>query len=352
MSPGRIALFGSGETSASGGKVFDLLAQALPAALHVAVLETPAGFELNAAQVAGRVAQFLRLRLQNYNPDVILVPARKRGTPFSPDDPAITAPLLCADLIVMGPGSPTYAVKQLASSLAWHRLIARHRLGAALAVASAAAIAVGAVALPVYEIYKVGDDPFWHGGLDLFGAYGLKLAIVPHWDNTDGGQELDTSHCFMGQDRFDVLQRQLPDDTTVLGLDEQTMMICDLGRARADVYGKAGVTVLRDGRTERYVAGRSFDLAELGDFRLPAPEVGIPPVVWEEANQACQVTTLAQQAAQATLMPPPEVTSLLAEREAARARRDWAAADDLRQRALALGWQIQDMPNGPRCVPA
>ena len=83
---GPIAILGSGETSASGGRILESVARGLPSPLRVAVLETPAGFEPNSAQVAGRVADFLRLRLQNWHPVVDLIPARKRDTPFSPDE--------------------------------------------------------------------------------------------------------------------------------------------------------------------------------------------------------------------------------------------------------------------------
>ncbi len=85
--PGPVVLFGSGETSPSGRKVFDLILKRLPASPRLALLETPAGFELNSAQVIGRVADFLEHRLQNYQPQVTVVPARKRGSEFSPDDP-------------------------------------------------------------------------------------------------------------------------------------------------------------------------------------------------------------------------------------------------------------------------
>ncbi|MBN2147175.1 MAG: hypothetical protein JW726_07285, partial [Anaerolineales bacterium] len=156
VSPGPIVLFGSGETSPSGRKVFERVLRHLPMRPRLALLETPAGFELNSAQVIARVGEFLVHRLQNYQPQVEIVAARQRGTPFSPDDPQIVAPLLNADLIFMGPGSPSYAVRQLRDSLAWQYLLARHRLGAALVLASAAAIAVSTVSLPVYEIYKVG----------------------------------------------------------------------------------------------------------------------------------------------------------------------------------------------------
>lgn len=39
---------------------------------------------------------------------------------------------------------------------------------------------------------------------------------------------------------------------------------------------------------------------------------------------------------------PPDVNALLQERIAARAERDWARADDLRDRIAALGWEVQD----------
>ena len=51
---GPIALLGSGETSLAGGRVFEMIAQGLPQPLRVAILETPAGFELNSPRVAGR----------------------------------------------------------------------------------------------------------------------------------------------------------------------------------------------------------------------------------------------------------------------------------------------------------
>jgi len=129
---GLVALLGSGETSPSGGLAFEAVVSRLAGPPRVAVLETPAGFKLNSAQVAGRVADFLRQRLQNYKPEVAVVPARKRHTTFSPDDPALARLLLKANLIFLGPGSPTYAVRQLRDSQVWHTLVAQQRLGAAI----------------------------------------------------------------------------------------------------------------------------------------------------------------------------------------------------------------------------
>jgi hypothetical protein len=112
------------------------------------------------------VGDFFSHRLQNYSPQVEIIPARKRGTEFSPDNPAVVDPLLHSDLIFMGPGSPSYAIRQLRDSLAWYYLLARHNLGAVLVLASAAT-AISAYALPVYETIKLVRAALIDG-LDFF----------------------------------------------------------------------------------------------------------------------------------------------------------------------------------------
>nr|WP_193777254.1 cysteinyl-tRNA synthetase [Oscillochloris trichoides] len=338
--PGMIALLGSGETAPSSGVVYDRLTRHVQAPLQVAILETPAGFQPNSERVAAKVADFLRVRLQNLRPDIALLPARARGSAFSPDDPATTSALLHSDLIFLGPGSPTYTVRQLADSLAWQRLQARHRRGAALVTASAATIAMGRLALPVYEIYKVGTDLHWQPGLDLLGAYGLALIFLPHWNNSEGGAELDTSCCYMGRARFAQLLAQLPSDQTVVGIDEHTGLVLDLNAGHAQVLGRGGVTVMRAGVTRCYTRREQFPLTDLGPFQMIDPAHGLPPAVWEAS--AADVTPLPS-----TPRIPPEVVELVAQRQAARTQRDWAAADRLRAQIVAAGWQVRDTPEGP-----
>ncbi len=345
--PGMVALLGSGETAAAGGRLFESLAQGLPRPLRVVILETPAGFELNSARVAGRVADYLRVRLANYGADVIQAPALRRDGPRSTGDPLITEPLLHASMIFAGPGSPTYAVRHLADSLAWQRVLARHALGAALAFASAATIAIGRFALPVYEIFKAGHDPFWSDGLDLLGPSGLSLAIVPHWNNNDGGAELDTSRCFMGRERFAALAAGLPAGTAIVGLDEHTGLVIDLAAGQAGVMGPGCVTVLRGGSEHSFAEGATFGLDLLGPYLPAGGLLALPPAIVAEALAA----EAADAAPASELAPPAEVAALAQAREAARARRDWAAADELRGRIAALGWQVQDTPEGPELLP-
>ncbi len=339
--PGLVILFGSGETSLMGGRIFEAAVSRLPRAPRLAVLETPAGFELNSAQVAGRIADVLRQRLQNYRPEVVTIPARKRGTPFSPDNQEIIQPLFQSQLIFLGPGSPTYTVRHLKDTLAWRVLAARHRLGAAITFASAATVAAGAWTLPVYEIYKAGEDLHWREGLDFFGAYGLSLAVIPHWNNAEGGVNVDTSRCFMGRARFEALRALLPAEAIVVGIDEYTGLIIDFDAAQCKVMGHGKVTVIRAGQEERFVARQSFPLTALGPYRPIEPAAGIPAEVWQEVL-AVEVAAAAQPQA------PPAVMALVEAREAARAHREWATADDIRRQIAALGWSVLDTPAGPR----
>ena len=270
MTIGRIAFLGSGETSLAGGRIFEFLARLIPDPLRVAVMETTAGFELNSFQVAGRVAEFLQIRLQNYKPTIDVIPARKKGTEFSPDNPEILKPLLTANMIFMGPGSPSYAVRQLKDTLAWDIIRARHRLGATLIFASAATISVGAWALPVYEVYKVGEDVHTKRGLDLFADYGMNLSFVPHWNNADGGIDLDTSRCFFGIERFEQWRSLLPAENIVVGLDEHSGVILDFEAACCEVSGVSSVSVLKSNGMDIHPAGAKFPLSELGQFTPPA----------------------------------------------------------------------------------
>lgn len=340
---GLIALLGSGETSLAGGRIFETIAQKQPKPVHIALLETPAGFELNSPQVAWRVGEFLRTRLQNYNPIVDVVPARKRGTSLSPDEPVALQTLLRADLIFMGPGSPTYAVRQLQSSLAWDLLRARHRQGAALVFASAAAIAVGEYTLPVYEIFKVGDEVHAIPGLGLFADFGLSLSFIPHWNNTDGGAEVDTSRCFVGMERFAQWCEMLPPGHTIVGLDEHTGLIIDFEAGMCSVHGINSVTLLRECNPEIYPAGSIFPVKELGDVNFPeSPEDGIPAVAWKMIKNFAQVQGLEN--------APAEVVRLAEVRQQARLRKDWSTADFLRQQISVLGWTVQDTPEGQQIV--
>lgn len=338
MTLGRIAFLGSGETSLAGGRIFETLARLIPDPLRIAILETPAGFELNASLVAGRVGEFLKTRLQNYKPTIDLIPARKKGTEFSPDNPEILKPLLQANMIFMGPGSPSYLVRQLHGTLAWDIIRARHRQGATLVFASAATISVGQWVLPVYEIYKVGEDVHVKDGLGFFSDFGMHISFIPHWNNAEGGVDLDTSRCFIGMERFKQWCDLLPPENTTLGLDEHTGIIMDLEAGTCEVSGVSSVSIVRECDPEIYPSGSKFALKEVGDLQVPQPlEMGIPAHVWQMTLEAQSVEDE---------KPSEQVLELLEQRKQARANKDFAASDRLRDEIAALGWKVKDTKDG------
>jgi hypothetical protein len=183
-----------------------------------------------------------------------------------------------------GPGSPSYALRQWADGPIGAALGDRLRDGGILTMASAAALTLGVVTIPVYEIYKVGADPVWLPGLDLLGAStGLRAAVVPHWDNAEGGNH-DTRFCYMGETRLRALERQLPAGTFILGVDSHTALILDLERRQATVAGLGGATVRVDGRATVFPSGSEVDIDTLAEAARGLAAGELLDIGWEPAG--------------------------------------------------------------------
>ena len=114
-----------------------------------------------------------------------------------------------ARYVFAGPGSPSYALRQWLGTAVPDLLAAKLRDGGCVTFASAAAVGVGVCSLPVYEVYKVGEEPRWLDGLDLLSVTGLRAAVVPHYNNAEGGTH-DTRYCYMGERRLRMLEALLP----------------------------------------------------------------------------------------------------------------------------------------------
>lgn len=247
---GLISIIGSGEISPTGRNFHEYVFKKLVPPIKVSILETPAGFQLNSFLVAKEIADFITFHLQNYKPQVTIVSETCES-------------LLSSNYIFAGPGSPTYAVKKLKNSLCLKHILERLKNGAALSIASAASVAFGKFSIPVYEIFKVGDDPKWVMGLDIFKAFGLSFSIVPHWNNNQGGKNLDTSRCFVGQKRYEILKSQLPEKHKILGIDEHTAVIIDINNNTCNVLGKGKAHIETIQFSESFESGSTFPLQKL-----------------------------------------------------------------------------------------
>ncbi len=258
--PGLIVLFGSGEMSPTGRKIHEAVFKQMGVTgpVRIGILETPTGFEVNAIHGwPERMEEFLEKSLRNYKPVVTRIHAWTKGGEYSTDDPGVVDRILDQDYLYCGAGSPTYVVKHLKDSLAWDHVRKVFKNGTTLCLGSATAVAISRFVLPVYEIFKAGEDLHWVDGLDLLAPWIPNLVIIPHWNNEEG-EDFDTTRSWMGQARFEKLAALLPKDATILGIDEQTACVMDMEKKEIDVLGVGNAYVIKKGRESVFRAGRSI----------------------------------------------------------------------------------------------
>jgi len=255
---GVIALMGSGELTATMVEVHkELLRQYSPSPQAV-FLDTPAGFQLNVDEISGRAEDYFRRHVQQ---TIKTASYKSRDIPLIEAEKAFTD-LKNADFILIGPGSPTYAVKQWQETPVHRLLMDCIKRGGTLVAASAAALTVGRFTLPVYEIYKVGEDLHWEKGLDILAGFGINAVVIPHWNNAEGGTH-DTRYCYMGEPRFIKLETLLPEETIVIGLEEHTACLLDLEKRTAEIKGIGRVIIRRRDNEDVFSRGDEFSIDEL-----------------------------------------------------------------------------------------
>ncbi len=260
VTPRLLTIMGSGETAPTMVKVHRSVVERLgPGPVHGLLLDTPFGFQTNAPEIAARAVTYFR---DSVGATLEVAGLRSAADLDGAGGDAIVAKLAAAPLVFAGPGSPTYALRQWQGTLVPPLLAEKLSLGGALTFASAAALTLGRVTVPVYEVYKVGEEPRWVPGLDLLAGIGLPVALIPHYDNAEGGTH-DTRFCYLGEQRLAKLEDELPEGTFVLGVDEHSALCLDLDAGQASVAGHGGVTVRVRGRSVRIEAGETFALDRL-----------------------------------------------------------------------------------------
>ena len=270
---GMIVLMGSGELTATMVEVHKELLRRFGPAAKAVFLDTPAGFQLNVDQISQKARDYF----QTHIGQPLAIASFKSNDTISPfEAEQAYQTLRDADFVLIGPGSPTYAVQQWQPSAVPQILSGRIREGGCLVAASAAALTVGRFTLPVYEIYKVGQDLHWADGMDILKSFGFNLVVVPHWNNAEGGTH-DTRFCFMGEPRFRQLVSLLPEDVAILGLDEHTACILDFESREAVIKGIGRVTLQRAGQRIVFKTGDRFSFEVLrgadqgGDWQQASP---------------------------------------------------------------------------------
>jgi hypothetical protein len=275
----RLVVMGSGETAPTMVRTHravlaDTFADGAPGT--ALVLDTTFGFQDNADELVAKTLQYFH---QSVGHQVEVAPWRRGDLPTA-DAERTLALLGRARWLFAGPGSPTYALRQWRGTgvaAAMSDVVAR---GGTLVVGSAAACTIGSHAVPVYEIYKAGADLHWAEGLDVLGqATGIRAALVPHFDNAEGGS-YDTRYCYLGASRLAAMEQQLPDEVGVLGVDEHTALLLDSEAGTATVTGNGVVTLRFRDRSVELEGGRTVETGWVADMvsgRFSAEPGAAPP---------------------------------------------------------------------------
>ena len=273
--PRILAIMGSGETAPTmrvpHRQIFDRIGGDVDAVM----LDTPFGFQENAPILAEKSTEYFR--------ETVGRPVEAAGLFRTDSDDVASveravAKIRAAQWIFAGPGSPTFALRQWETTPIPAALADKLATGGAVVFSSAAALTLGVATVPVYEVYKVGTDPFWIEGLNLLAPLGINAAVIPHYDNTEGGNH-DTRFCYLGERRLAMLEPMLPEGAFVLGIDEHTGIIMDLDADTAEIVGKGAVTLRRNGSSVRIETGEtiSIDVLRSGGEQLGDGSVDSTP---------------------------------------------------------------------------
>ena len=250
----KLVLMGSGENSPAMVTPHQNVLKAIDKSAKRINLDTPYGFQENADELTKKIRGYFETNVGFPIEDVLF-------RSINDSAPSILDEIDRATWLFSGPGSPTYALR------VWSETGAEEKIGKVLdrgtvVMASAAAMTMGAKVMPVYEMYKVGDDPYWLDGLNILeNATGIKATVIAHYNNNQGGTH-DTRFCFAGKRRMDILESLLDAEIGILGLDEHTGVAFDLDLGTADVFGKGEVTFKSRGEEKKFLPKNTYKITE------------------------------------------------------------------------------------------
>jgi cyanophycinase-like exopeptidase len=253
-----LVVMGSGETAPTMVRIHREVFAATGDG-QAAMVDTPFAFQNNADELVERTLAYFS---ESLGRTLAVASWRRRDDPVLDQEKALRV-LRSSAWAFVGPGSPTYALRQWTGTALPAALVDVVGRGGTLVMGSAAAATLGTHAVPVYEIYKAGADPYWAEGIDVLGSLtGLAAVVVPHYNNREGGTH-DTRFCYLGERRLALMEQQLPPATGVLGVDEHTALLIDTVARHATVAGSGVLTVRWRGQSRTFAAGTVLGFDDL-----------------------------------------------------------------------------------------
>tara|TARA_B100001105_G_C22382884_1_gene440480 strand:+ start:414 stop:1430 length:1017 start_codon:yes stop_codon:yes gene_type:complete len=323
--PSIITLFGSGETSPHMSKAYrEILQTENLQPINNYLLDTPFGFQENHQSLSEKIITYFR--------DKVGINLKSLNLPNSDsftDRRDVQNKILESDFIFSGPGSPTYALSIWKDSGVNNYLKNRLHTGCFITFASAAALTVGTFVIPVYEIYKVGENKSLVSGLNLLEFLDNQTVVVPHFNNQEG-RDHDTSHCFIGENRFNKLIKGK--GLLMIGIEEHTALTFNLNRSLITVRGRGNAIFKSDKGAFMIKSGGAMDIKDINN-KFVAP-------ISEEMEY--QKPDMKEEISKVEI----DISNLIDLRNKARAEKKWEFSDNIRDILAKNNIIIKDTTEG------
>ncbi len=208
-SPGGVALVGSGEYLDVMNEIDTYLLNTVggASAAKIALLPTASGLEPNGPTSWNNlgVRHFKNIGVNDIRATRII----DRASAFDQEQLAL---LQGANLFYFSGGNPQHTIETLRDSPAWNIIKTAYEQGAVLAGCSAGAMMLSARTISVRQV-MMGEP------ITFVDAMGIvpNIIVFPHFDRMAG---------FLERDRFQHLLRSVPEHYIVVGIDEDTALVC------------------------------------------------------------------------------------------------------------------------------
>lgn len=231
LSTSRIGLVGSGEFTPAMTDIDREVLASIGPRPAVIILPTAAAGENPEDWATRGVEHFLRLGARSIGLMVL-----DRSHAEEPDNVRLMEQ---ADLLYISGGKPARLLAALEGSPLWQGFLLARRRGAWLLGSSAGAMALGDWTLVHRPEDGDGTPTVWMPGLGMLQG----MAVVPHFDAWVEAEDLTAEIC---------------DSCAVFGIDEDTAVLLELGRAR--VAGAGRVRLVRGRHRQEFGPGDSFNV--------------------------------------------------------------------------------------------
>jgi len=336
----------------------ELLSRLSP--LRAVNLDSAYGFQLNVPQMSQKLEEYFKVSL---NTELTTLHFTNFEKSNELERTLFKQQVRQANYVFAGPGSPSYALAQWTPLDLGSDLLSVLEADGTLCISSAAALTLGAFTAPIYEVYKVGVEPYWLAGLDILAAYGLNCVVIPHFDNNEG-ENYDTRYCYLGEPRLRFLEHLLPDGVSTLGVDEHTALIFDFSNDSLRVQGRANGYWRSNGAERILENGSTTSIAELRNAPLvPRATTHVENTELEAKEPAelgrvaldggpesvkalAQLVQLAQSGGHGFIDPTSLIEGVLTARRSARESGLYELADQLRDLLIDARVEVNDTADG------